>query len=149
MRAAAVVQVISSSWIVVVGFTKAVWAPKFIHDHETVLDLPYNPGAKKEILSLDLALAMLARPARVLLGCGESLACHKASAFTINVQHEHEHENVHMYQMLVSYTVPYCPQVFIGSVPRLPAVAMAVKARHGLNESRGSAQGMFLWALIV
>ena len=30
------------------------------------------------------------------------------------------------------------------SVPGLPAVAMAVEARHGLNESRRSAQGTIL-----
>ena len=47
-----------------------------------------------------------------------------------------------MYQMSVSYTACRCPKVPLFSIPVFPAVAMAIEARHGLNESRRSTQGM-------
>lgn len=68
----------------------------------------------------------------------------QAPAFIINVG-----EHVSLYQMLVSYTVYCCAQVSICSVADLPAGAMAIQAKHGLNESGRSAQGTYLWALLV
>ena len=47
-----------------------------------------------------------------------------------------------MYQMLVSYTVCCRPEVSVCAVPELPARSMAIEARHGLNESGRSTQGM-------
>lgn len=61
----------------------------------------------------------------------------EASAFTITAKYEH----VRIYEMLVSYTVCCCPEVSICSVPGLPAVALAIEAKYGLNESGRSAQG--------
>lgn len=46
-----------------------------------------------------------------------------------------------MYQMLVSCAACCCPEISFSSVPGLPAVAMAVEARHGFNKFGRSAQG--------
>lgn len=49
-----------------------------------------------------------------------------------------------MYQMLVSYTACCCSEVSICSVPGLAALAMAVEARHGLNEFGRPTEGTVL-----
>ena len=51
------------------------------------------------------------------------------------------YEHVCLHQMLVSCTVCCCPQASFSSVPGLPAVAMAVEARHRFSDCGKSAQG--------